>query len=420
MRATLDACYVAAAAVLVAGSGALLIVRPALPLSLELIGLALVTSAINGLFDYSTGLLRAAFADRTYARLVVVKNALALCLIAGGAVLFGSAELAMVGGALSLGGAVLLTRSSLAEGAGAARLACWPLARHYLAYAVPIVAANLLYLLVPLVNRTIVTHIYGFAETGQFSLAWDFGQRALQAVGSAMDVVLFQMAVAAHARHGAQAARREVARNLGLVIAVLLPATIGLWLVLPSLERLIVPADFRGPFAHYLTLLLPGLFALCITSYGINPAFQIEKKTGPMIVAAVIGCLGTPAVSLLWPHAPDATALALGQSGAYIVAALVLVVLAVTRAGLRFPPGRDLLAATLGCVLLVLTGVPLRQLAPGIGTLLIQITVGTAGYGLVAILLDLGGVRAMVQERPREMGALGQRRTPGLFTPRKP
>ena len=248
---------------------------PALSLSPTLIVLAAVASLVNGLFDYSTGLLRASFQDRTYARLVIVKNALGLVLTAGGAIVFHSATMALVGGALSLGGAVALIRTALADPRSSARLASLPLAKHYLGYAAPIIIANLFYLLVPLVNRGIVTHFWGFGETGQFSLAWDFGQRSLQAIGSALDVVLFQIAVAAHGREGPSAARAQVARNLGLVLALMLPTALGLWLVIPSVESLIVPADFRGPFAQYLTLLLPGLFALSIASYGINPAFQI-------------------------------------------------------------------------------------------------------------------------------------------------
>lgn len=419
VRATLDVSYVAAVATLLASAGALLAVGPAFSLPAPLLGLALGACVINGLFDYSTGLLRASFADATYARLVIVKNAFALGLIAGGAILFGSAEIAMVGGALSLGGAVLLTRAALMDRSSPARLASWPLARRYLGYAAPIVAANLLYLFVPLVNRTIVTHLYGFAETGQFSLAWDFGQRALQAVGSAIDVILFQMAVAAHAKGGIEAGRIAVARNLGIVVAILAPATLGLWLTLPSIERLIVPSEFRGPFAHYLTLLLPGLFALSIGAYGLNPAFQIEKKNGPMIAAAAVGCLGTPIITILGVRGTDATSLALAQSLAYVAAGLVLGGFAIARAGLRCPPRRDLAATALGCLLLLLTGMPLRALEAGLGTIILQVVAGAIVYAAVALAFDLSNVRAALAERLKATGIVSEWPALRAFTSRK-
>lgn len=401
VRATLDVSYGVVVAILTVGATLVLSFGPAFALSPELIGLALVATLVNGLFDYSTGLLRASFQDRLYARLVMVKNALALVLTAGGALIFHSATMALVGSALSLGGAVVLIRSALSDPASTLRVASAPLARHYLAYAAPIVTANLFYLLIPFVNRVIVTKLFGFAETGQFSLAWDFGQRSLQAIGSALDAVLFQIAVAAHARDGAARAREQVARNLGIVLAAMLPSAIGLWLILPSIEQLIVPPEFRGPFDQYLTLLLPGLLALSIASYGINPAFQIEKRTLPLILAAAVGCAGTPLFMLLVPVGNDASGLALAQSCAYMVALALLVVLAVTRAGLRAPPLRDLLAAALGCALLLASGLPLRRLEPGALTLVLQILCGAAAYGLVALACDLGGYRAEVMARAR-------------------
>lgn len=402
VRATLDASYAGATVLLLIGAFALLGLGDALGLSPALVGLAALASLVNGLFDYATGLLRASFQDRLYARLVVVKNALGLVLTAGGAIVFHSAAMALVGGALSLGGAIVLIRAALADPSSSVRLASGPLARRYLAYAAPIIVANLFYLMVPLVNRTIVTHFWGFAETGQFSLAWDFGQRSLQAIGSALDVVLFQVAVAAHARDGIAAGREKVAENLGLVLALMLPTTVGLWLVLPSVECLVVPAEFRGPFAHYLALLLPGLFALSIASYGINPAFQIEKTTWPLILAALVSCAGTPLFLALAPGAPDASGLALAQSLAYLASLGVLVVLAVARAGLRLPPPRDLAVGAVGAALLLATGLPLRSLSPGASTLVLQVVAGVAVYGAVGLALNLGGLRPTIVRILRE------------------
>ena len=204
------------------------------------------------------------------------------------------------------------------------------------------------------------------------------------------------MAVAAHALDGAERAREQVAKNLGLVIAAMLPAAIGLWLILPSVEHLVVPPEFQGPFEHYLTLLLPGLFALSIASYGINPAFQIEKRTLPLILAAAIGCAGTPLFMFLVPAGGDASGLALAQSCAYVAALALLILFAVTKADLRAPPWRDLVAAVLGCGLLAATGLPLRRLEPGALTLVLQILCGVVAYGVVAFAVDLGGYRPVL------------------------
>jgi O-antigen/teichoic acid export membrane protein len=77
-------------------------------------------------------------------------------------------------------------------------------------------------------DRAEITHLHGFAETGQFSLAYDLGLRAVLAIAEAMDVLLFQMAVRAHETHGMDRANAQLARNMTMVIAVLVPACAGI------------------------------------------------------------------------------------------------------------------------------------------------------------------------------------------------
>src|SRR5579883_2198263 len=82
-------------------------------------------------------------------------------------------------------------------------------------------------------------------------------------------------------------AQRQIARNLTIVVAMVLPACTGLWLTLPSVEQLAIPEAYRSHFDVLLPLMMTGLFAMAVIQYGISPIFQIEKKTMPLIVAAL-------------------------------------------------------------------------------------------------------------------------------------
>ena len=257
VRASLDMSFLVVTTALAVATGLFALLGPALDFEGNLILLALLTAVVNGLFDYSTALVRARFDDGLFGRLVFVKNLLSLVLTGGGAFLFHSAAVAMGGAIASLLGSVVAARASLTDKdapPGAARLET---ARTLVSYSAPIVAAHLLYQAIPLATRSVVADVYDFAETGQFALAFDLGMRAVLALGQALDVLLFQIAVAAHENHGAYRARRQVGRNMAVVLAVLLPACVGVFLVMPSIEQLIVPAQYRGPFGHYLNLQLP-------------------------------------------------------------------------------------------------------------------------------------------------------------------
>ena len=315
LRATLDAAFGIISIVVTAGFIAYILSDIDVSLSSGLIGLAVAAAIANGFFDFHTAVVRARFLDRLYAQLVITKNIMALALTVGGAFISGSAMMTLTGACLSMAGSVLIAQRALADSMSPMRIARRALAAQFARYALPIVAANVLYLMIPLVNRSLVTAVFGFAETGKFSLAYDIGTRLIAAIGSALDVVLFQIAVRAEAEHGGARAREQVAQNMAIVFAILSPAAAGLWLVLPSVEQLIVPAEFRGPFGVYLTLMLPGLFCFGLMNFAINAVFQIDKKTLPLIAAAVAACAANPILFWLLPRGTDASSLAVAQAG---------------------------------------------------------------------------------------------------------
>ena len=402
LRATLDVCFAVIIFGLVVGGSIIAMLGVHFTLSRELVFLAMGAAIANGLFDYNTALVRARFHDQLYTRLVIVKNVLALGLTAGGALIFHSAEATLIGGIVSISGSIVTARAALNDAGADRRLARWTNARMLMGYGLPIVGANLLYLTIPLANRSLAAIFYGFSETGQFSLAFDMGTKAVQAIGSMLDVLLFQIAVAAQERHGAGAARAQIASNMSVVIAAILPACTGIWLVLPSIQQLIVPAQYRGPFGDLLTLMMPGLFALALILYGLNPIFQIVKRTTPLILAALAGCIADVVLVAVLPRGGDASSLALAQTGAFIAALFTLSLIA----GLskpQWPRWRDIALTVVATVAMTAALWPLRVREPGFLTLVLQIGLGLTIYAGFVWTFDIAGIRTLAADRLRPL-----------------
>lgn len=404
LRATLDVSFAAVAVALSAGTALLFLTGVHFTLSNGLIALAMGAAVSNGLFDFNTALVRARFHDRLYIKLVIVKNILAFTLTGGGAFYFGSAKMALIGSIISLSGSVVAARAALSDPGAEPKMARVEIARRICHYALPIVAANLLYLCIPLVNRSLIAIYYGFSETGQFSLAYDIGMKAVQAVGSTLDVLLFQIAVRAHENHGPDEAKQRVADNMAIVIAVVLPACSGIWLVLPSLEALIVPEPYRGPFGQLLTLMMPGLFAFALILYAVNPIFQITKRTAPLILAAVAACVADPLFVLLLPRNQGATSLAIAQSGAFMVAFLTLLFIASLTKPV-WPRFRDLASSSFANAVMMAVVLPLRLQKPSLLIFAAQILAGASVYMLLVAAFDIAGLRTIVLERLRPIVA---------------
>ncbi|KMO36636.1 teichoic acid transporter [Methylobacterium tarhaniae] len=409
IRAMLDRAY-AATALGLAGAAVLLLAGHPLVGEPALLAAAAAGAAVGiGLFDYQAALARARFVGGLYLRLVLIKNGLALVLMVGTAWATADAAAVMLAGGLSQLFAALLIRRALADppiphGADRRRDAL----RLFMAYGLPVVAANVIYQLMPFANRWAIAAAAGFAEAGYFSLAADIGARLFSTLGAALDLLLFQIAVLAAETHGREAGEAQVARNGAVVLALLLPSAAGFWAVAPALDAIAVPAAYRGHFVDYTLLLIPGLVALALMNFALNPVFQIRRRTLPLIAAGGVGALVNlvAALALARPFGPHGIAAA--QSLGLLAAMLVLGFRALTGPGRLRMPWRDPAAVVLATAAMTVAILPLRGLDPWLA-LPACVAVGGLVYGGLVWRFDIAGLRAAVVARfgravPAEQG----------------
>ncbi len=395
IRSTLDVAFAALAALALVAALLVWLLRLDLPLSHDLAALAIGAALSNALFDTATALARARFNDKAYGALVIAKNLLAFGLTVGGAFVFRSANVALVGMMISVAGCLIVARGELVDGNASIRMAQRTLAMRFLAYGAPIVVANVLYQSVLLINRGLLSHGNGFTEVGQMSLAFETGIRIVGAIGSAIDVVLFQLAVHTEKTTGAKAARAQIGRNLGAVFAIVAPAVAGAWLILPSFEALFVPENFRGSYSHYFALMTPALFAFGMTNYGVNAAFQLAHKLMPLIIAALVALFADLLAVTLLPGTADATRFAYAQSISSLAGFAALVAMLFLLEPM-WPRARDIIGAAAATAMMLLFGAPLRAMEPGSVTLAMQIAAGVVVYGAIAYALDVAALRGVI------------------------
>jgi O-antigen/teichoic acid export membrane protein len=362
-----------------------------------LLGASVAAAICGGLFEYHSAIARARFMDAVYARLVIVKNALALLLMTGGAWWFRDAAMVMIGSCLAIGAALIVVRRALADGRLDWRAASAARAREFAAYALPLVMANVLYVAMPLVNRAWLAKAHGFAEAGYFSLASDIGLKLFGTTGAALELLLFQHVVRLDETDGRKAAEAAMGRNMGIVFAVLLPMLAGLWLVLPAFEALIVPPDFRGHFASYLLMLVPGFFFMALLQSAFYPALMIAKRTGPATLAAGLALGVNLALLLALDPSRQPLLFALAQSAAF-GAALIFTVMVVGRASRARPRWRDIAVALAATLAMVAVTLPLRGRFSAPVELAIIVAAGGATYLAILLAADLGGLRRRLME----------------------
>ena len=354
-----------------------------------------------GVFDYHAALARARFDGRLYLGLVAVKNALAFAMMAAAAWWLPQPAWVLAAAGVSQLLAVLLLRRPLRDPASAfepPRLkATWQV---FARYGLPLIAANAAYQLLSFANRGAVAAHAGFAEAGYFALAADVTSRSLMTLGTALDLLLFQIAVQAEEHHGRAAAERQVGENAGLVFALLAPCAVGFWAVLPALQALVVPDAYRGPFAVYSLVLMPGLFCMAMMFYALNPIFQIRRRTLPVIAAAIVGLAVNGIGLLALPGLMGGIGVALAQTLGLAAAGLWLGWRALTGPERLVLPWGAIGTAALACAAMGLALAPFRHLQPATA-LAVCVPAGTALYGALVWIFDIAGLRGHVEARLR-------------------
>ncbi len=245
----------------------------------------------------------------------------------------------------------------------------------------------------------------GFEEAGYFALAADVTSRVLTTLGMALDLLLFQIAVHAEEHRGRAAAEAQVAGNAATVFALLAPCAVGFWAVLPALQALVVPEAYRGPFETYSLALMPGLFAFAMMVYAVSPGFQIRRRTGPVIVAALVALVLNGLGLLVLPRAFGGIGVALAQTLGLAGGCLWLGWRVLTGSERLVFPWGQIGAAALACAAMGLALAPFRALPSGTA-LAVLVPAGMGLYGALVWIFDIAGLRGQVMTRLRPSRAV--------------
>ncbi len=382
-----------------------------------LFALAPLVAIVASFADFRGALLRAEFDQRRYAMFMALRNGLAMAILPVAAGWFGTAEAALGAYLVAVIGACAAMEVSFAARTTAAGPGKAPPVSPevsgdppewiaLLRYSGPIVVTNGLYLGLFFGLRSAVALTGGLAAAGQFSLALDFTLKLFTTIGTALDLVLFQRAVRDQREGGDGAGSRQLTANLELVVSVIVPMAIGLFLVIPGVESLLVASEFRGVFSAFVIGLLPGIALYAVVQYGLHPFFQLQRQTGVLVVAGFSAGLAAMTGFLVFAGAPAFTGVGRGLPVAIgltlVVSMGIAVLVLVFRAGRAAIPAPGFLArlglATLGLIAVV-SG--LKAIGGGLAFDIAAIVLGALAYGGGAWGLDLGGIRALARARWR-------------------
>lgn len=234
--------------------------------------------------------------------------------------------------------------------------------------------------------RLVVEWVDGIAAVGLLSVGWNLGQRLISVVAMLVTAAAFPLAVRQSAQGGRQAGIAQIGRSTLLVLALLLPACVGLVAVARPFTELFVGAEFRE--ATLIVLPLAALAAAIrnLRMHSVDQVFMIAEEPHFLLILNVAEAAGTVALCALGLAWGGLAGACLGTLAATTASTLACFAVAVTRHGFVIPLGAVLRIAAVAAAMAVV--IRLDIYPPGAWGLTAQVAAGALIYlGLAALAL---------------------------------
>jgi O-antigen/teichoic acid export membrane protein len=250
----------------------------------------------------------------------------------------------------------------------------------------------------------------GEAFSGLYGASADLTRQIIQMPAGSLAAAAFPLAVASLAQYGSARAREQLERFGEILLAVSVPAAIGLCLTIPYLASFLLGPAFRETAGLIVPMLALGWLFQCITQYYVHVSFHLAKKPEWSLVQGLISVAIN--IVCIWPMT-DAWGMQ-GTAASFLIseacgaaAGMMLTRYAYPLPYLLAPLARTLLASGLmaGAVLALERLLPV----PGVAAFAVLAASGMLVYGLAALGLNLCGIRAMCHTLSLRMFAAVQR-----------
>lgn len=232
--------------------------------------------------------------------------------------------------------------------------------------------------------RFIVNDLIGVAAAGLFAVGYGLGQRAAAVAAMLVTAAAYPIAVKRMEERGSAAAMQQLADNGALLLAVLIPATVGIYMLRNEFVTLLIAEPFRSTTLAILPLSVLAGGIRSVRAHFCDQVFLLHSRT--RLSALVSGAEATAAVgfgvagTLMWGIVGGAVA----SVAATLLAAILSFTIGFSRFSLIVPYAHIArIVAASAAMAFALSAV---TTAGSVWMLIIHIAIGGSVYALTLAL----------------------------------
>lgn len=262
-------------------------------------------------------------------------------------------------------------------------------------YGLPLTITFALGFILSMSDRLLIGWMIGAEAAGLYAVGYDLPRQSTGMLMMIITLAAYPITVRTLERAGIDAARAQMKRNIAMLMAIGLPATVGMVMLAKEIAHAVVGENFRGAAAEIIPWIALGAFLQGIKSYYLDHSFQLAGRTvGQVWVSLVAACCNILLNILLIPRY-GIMAAAYNTVVAYVIAVILSYVL-----GKRvFPvpiPARELLMIAVATS--VMAGVlSVMRFNAGTKGLIVKIVAGMAVYTVSVLIMNVHDCRTVIR-----------------------
>jgi O-antigen/teichoic acid export membrane protein len=264
-------------------------------------------------------------------------------------------------------------------------------------YGLPLSVTVALTVVISTCDRFLIAAFLGEGAAGLYSVAVDFTNQTLTLLMMVVYLAMFPLAVRAWEHKGREAAQQQMRHNATLLLAVGVPAAVGLAVLAPGISDAFLGKSFRGAASGIFPLVALGSLMAGLKAYHFDAAFQFVHRTIHQVWIVLVAAIVNVLLNLLVIRRFGINGSAAASVGAYLISIVLTVVVGRRHFALPFPAlpfGQVLLASAAMAAVLY----PMRPWRGGVAVAA-EVAAGAAVYGGALLAMNFAGARGTLYGR---------------------
>jgi O-antigen/teichoic acid export membrane protein len=361
---------------------------------------AIVLAAALGLFELGQEILRARLDSLAYMRATIVRAFTAI-FISFSLVHAGWGGLGLVAGVVG-GYVIAALLFSPRVWQGPRKPFDRATFRTMLGFGIPMAMSGGVFAFHSALDRLLVAYLLGDAAAGVYGASADLVRQIILFPAMSVASAIVPLAIRSLAEEGVDAVDAHLTRSGELLLAVVMPAVVGLAIVAPHFAALILGPEFRDTAASLIPILVFAWLFQTVSQQFVQVSFHLAKKPSLMVAhGTAILVVNLIAMALLVPRFG-----LIGAAWSLVIAEAAGVVAGYVLSQKAHPlplAWRPLVRVVFAVALMACPTALVDRALPdgGFLTFAVTVTSGIVAYGLAAFALDLAGIRTALAERLR-------------------